>query len=249
MPTALRSAYLGRQCVPLRRPGRRACPRATRRSLSSVLDRWRGPCRDSSGSPCRTSRTARSAACRRRRAAVSWARGHERPRGIAERSMISVTTRPSWTIVVGQAEQRRASSAGRRCGRSRRRRSRRGAGRPARRSRPRCWRSPSWMSPWFQAKLWRVRARDERARRRRRAGDAPPVAKKNQSGSANSVNVGVRIGSAVTMCRIFISTGSASATMMLFWTALVYGFSQLRPAISRSRLRTAGSVVRRAGCR
>jgi hypothetical protein len=48
-----------------------------------------------------------------------------------------------------------------------------------------------------------------------------PEAKKNQSGSANGVKVGVRNGSAVTMCRVFISTLSASATMMLFSTAPV----------------------------
>src|SRR5712691_8159069 len=43
---------------------------------------------------------------------------------------------------------------------------------------------------------------------------APPVAKKNQSGSANGVKVGVRNGTAVTMCNFFISVWSASATMM-----------------------------------
>ena len=47
-------------------------------------------------------------------------------------------------------------------------------------------------------------------------GVAPPVAKKNQSGSANGVKVGVLIGSAVTMWSVFISVWSASATMMSF---------------------------------
>src|SRR5436309_5007871 len=69
-----------------------------------------------------------------------------------------------------------------------------------------------------------------------------PLAKKNQSGSANGVKVGVRNGSAVTMWSVFISVWSASATMMLFSTAFVYGFSQLSWPISRSRARTTGSV-------
>src|SRR5438270_7083526 len=100
------------------------------------------------------------------------------------------------------------------------------------------------MSPWFHAKLWLVRpgmkahapgvAHD--------AGVVPPVAKRNQFGSANGVNVGVRNGSAVIMCSVFMPVWSARATMMLFSTVLVYGFNQFRPAISRSRLRTTGSV-------
>ena len=74
------------------------------------------------------------------------------------------------------------------------------------------------MSPWFQAKLWLVRAGIEAhaASVAHVAGD--PDAKKNQFGSANGVNVGVRAGSAVTMCSVFISVWSASATMMLFST-------------------------------
>src|SRR5882724_7738632 len=99
----------------------------------------------------------------------------------------------------------------------------------------------SWMSPWFQAKLCGVRAGID-AHSAWVAHAAPPVAKKNQSGSANGVNVGVRYGSAVIMCNVFISVGSASPNMKLFSTVFVYGFSQLRPAISRSRLRTAGAV-------
>ena len=97
------------------------------------------------------------------------------------------------------------------------------------------------MSPWFQAKLWST-VGGMNAQRRRRAVRAPPVAKKNQSGSANGVNVGVRNGSAVTMCSVFIPVWSASATMMLFSTVFVYGFSQLSSAISRSSVRVAGSV-------
>src|SRR5438445_7068111 len=102
----------------------------------------------------------------------------------------------------------------------------------------------SWMSPWFQAKLWLVRAgiKAQAAGVAHTVGVTPPVANKNQSGSANGVNVGVRNGSAVTMCSVFISVWSASATMILFSTVFVYGFNQLKPAISRSRLRTAGSV-------
>ena len=63
------------------------------------------------------------------------------------------------------------------------------------------------MSPWFQAKLWFDRAgmNAHAAGVAQVAGVAPPVAKKNQSGSANGVNVGVRNGSAVTMCKVFIS--------------------------------------------
>ena len=54
------------------------------------------------------------------------------------------------------------------------------------------------MSPWFQAKLWRDRGGID-AQSAGVAQFAPPVAKKNQSGSANGVNVGVRNGSDVTM--------------------------------------------------
>src|SRR4030088_3270663 len=80
------------------------------------------------------------------------------------------------------------------------------------------------------------------------AGVAALVAKKNQFGSANGVNVGVRIGSVVIMCSVFMPVWSASATMMLFSTTPVYGFSQLNWLISRSRLRTIGSVWFRKGC-
>src|SRR5690349_22824032 len=106
------------------------------------------------------------------------------------------------------------------------------------------------MSPWFQAKLWLVLAGivTHAGAVEQSAGVAPPVAKKNQLGSANGVNVGVRNGSAVTMWSVFISVWSASATMMLFSTWPVYGFSQLSPAISRSRFRTTGSVWSRIGC-
>src|SRR5207253_4959164 len=97
------------------------------------------------------------------------------------------------------------------------------------------------MSPWFQAKLWFVRAGIEA----QSAGVGqlpPPVAKKNQLGSANGVNVGLRNWSADIMCSVRISVRSASPAMMLFSTWPVYGFSQLSWAISRSRFRVAGSV-------
>src|SRR5439155_2492540 len=98
----------------------------------------------------------------------------------------------------------------------------------------------SWMSPWFQAKLWFERD----GMNAQAAGVAQLAglfdANKNQSGSANGVNVGVRAGSAVIMWSVFISVLSASATMMLFSTWFVYGFSQCSCAISRSRLRVFG---------
>ena len=48
-------------------------------------------------------------------------------------------------------------------------------------------------------------------------------------GAANSVNVGVRCGSAVTMWSVFISTGSASAAVMFSFTP-VYGFVAVQGA-------------------
>ena len=106
------------------------------------------------------------------------------------------------------------------------------------------------MSPWFHAKLWFDRGgmKEQSTGVAQVAGVVPPVAKKNQSGSANGVNVGVRNGSAVTMCSVFISVWSASATMMLFSTLPVYGFRQLSPLVSRSSVRTTGSVWLRIGC-
>src|SRR4051812_26420632 len=98
------------------------------------------------------------------------------------------------------------------------------------------------MSPWFQAKLCDVRAGIVAHCSGVEQVLVPPVEKKNQSGSANGVKVGVRIGSAVIMCNVFISVLSASATMMLFSTVFVYGFSQLRCAISRSSARVCGAV-------
>src|SRR5919108_1466459 len=91
----------------------------------------------------------------------------------------------------------------------------------------------SWMSPWFQAKLWLVRAgmNAHAPGVAQVVGVVPPVAKKNQFGSANGVNVGVRNGSAVIMCSVFIPAWSAWATMMLFSTVFVYGLSQFSPAI------------------
>src|ERR1043166_530451 len=90
------------------------------------------------------------------------------------------------------------------------------------------------MSPWFHAKLWLVRA----GMKAQSAGVGqlpPPVAKKNQSGSANGVNVGFRNWSADIMWSVFISVRSARATMMFCWSTPVYGFSQWSWAISRSR--------------
>src|SRR5256885_1747734 len=100
----------------------------------------------------------------------------------------------------------------------------------------------SWMSPWFQAKLEFPLAgmNAHAACVAQVAGEFE--AKKNQFGSANGVNVGVRAGSAVIMCSVFISVLSASATMMLFSTTPVYGFSQLSWAISRSRFRVTAAV-------
>ena len=84
----------------------------------------------------------------------------------------------------------------------------------------------SWMSPWFHAKLWFVRAGMNAHAACVAQVAGVPEAKKNQSGSANGVNVGVRSGSAVTMCSVFISVRSASATMMFCSSAPVYGFVQ-----------------------
>src|SRR5438094_5786140 len=84
----------------------------------------------------------------------------------------------------------------------------------------------SWMSPWFQANVWFDGGGIDAhaAWVAQVAGVAE--AKKNQSGSAKSVNVGVRNGSAVTMCSVFSSTGSANATVIPRWSTPVYGFSQ-----------------------
>src|SRR5438132_5457009 len=97
------------------------------------------------------------------------------------------------------------------------------------------------MSPWFQAKLDGPRA-GMKAQSEGSVHVGPPVAKKNQSGSAKSVNVGVLAGSAVIMCSVFSSTGSASACVIPFSTWPEYGFNQLSPALSRSSARTFGSV-------
>ena len=96
----------------------------------------------------------------------------------------------------------------------------------------------SWMSPWFQAKLWDVRSGIVTQ------GDVQlgAPAKKNQLGSANGVNVGVRNGSAVTMCSAFIPVWSACATMMLLSVLPVYGFTALSWLISRSSVRVIGSA-------
>ena len=78
------------------------------------------------------------------------------------------------------------------------------------------------------------------------------VAKKNQSGCANIVSVGVRCGSAVTMWSAFIPTGSATATVRSSgWP--VYGltrlsFASVRPNVARGRIgpaRVARDVDRR----
>src|SRR5256714_13876505 len=78
----------------------------------------------------------------------------------------------------------------------------------------------SWMSPWFHAKLWFVRAgmNAHAAGVAHVAGVVPPGAEKNQAGSANGVDGGVRNGSAGAMWSVFIPVGAARPTMMLFST-------------------------------
>ena len=99
------------------------------------------------------------------------------------------------------------------------------------------------MSPWFHANVSAPELRSGIDAHAAGVGQAPPpVAKKNQFGSANGVYVGVRSGSAVSMCRVLISVRSACATMMLFSTVLVYGFSQLSRAVSRSSFLVTESV-------
>src|SRR2546423_14330497 len=95
----------------------------------------------------------------------------------------------------------------------------------------------SWMSPWFQAKLWL----DLDGMNAHAACVAQVAgvfeAKKNQAGSANGVNVGVRAGSAVGLWGVFISGLSAGATLVLFSRWAVEGVVQVRRGLFRSRLR------------
>src|SRR5206468_6678755 len=64
----------------------------------------------------------------------------------------------------------------------------------------------SWMSPWFQAKPGATHGLPPHV------GFDPAV--KKMSGLPKSVNVGVRTGSALTMCRSRIPIESASATVI-----------------------------------
>src|SRR6185369_6465024 len=64
---------------------------------------------------------------------------------------------------------------------------------------------------------------------------------KNRSALPNIVNVGVRFGSASTMCSAFSSTGSASASA-IFTGPPAYGSDAVALETSCSNLRTAGSV-------
>ena len=68
-----------------------------------------------------------------------------------------------------------------------------------------------WMPPWFHANVAVGGVVGTVMHGEVQFGAA---ANRNQSGCANIVSVGVRCGSAVTMCSAFIPTGSASAAVM-----------------------------------
>src|SRR5438874_218430 len=97
----------------------------------------------------------------------------------------------------------------------------------------------SWKSPWFHAKPGLTQ------------GFAPqlgvnPDAVMKKSALPNSVNVGVRCGSAVSMCSAFSSTGSAKAWATCTTCPLLrYGSGSVRFARLCSSERTLASV--RAG--
>src|SRR4051794_29697056 len=63
-----------------------------------------------------------------------------------------------------------------------------------------------------------------------------------KSGLANSVNVGVRCGSAVTMCSVFSPTLSARYSVSGLVELLTYGSLTWTAAASRSSFRRAASV-------
>ena len=94
-----------------------------------------------------------------------------------------------------------------------------------------------WMSPWFQANPGSTHS-------------ATPVhgfdVWKKKSGLPNIVNVGVRFGSALIMCSVFSSTGSASAcvsgTVCTAPPLRTYGSSEVSPPTSARASRTAASV-------
>ena len=93
----------------------------------------------------------------------------------------------------------------------------------------------SWTSPWFQAKPGATQGFPPHV------GFEPAV--KKMSGLPKSVKVGVRAGSALTMCRICICTESASATVIGDGAPPpTYGSGKVMPPRSRSSFRTAASV-------
>src|SRR5207247_3756662 len=78
-----------------------------------------------------------------------------------------------------------------------------------------------WTPPWFHANVWlllTVFGRNTQLSRLLPAHGVVDEALRKKSPCANGVKVGVRAGSAVTMCRIFSSTGSAIATNSLSLT-------------------------------
>src|SRR5437763_825441 len=93
----------------------------------------------------------------------------------------------------------------------------------------------SWMSPWFQANPGETHGLPPNV------GFEPAVKKK--SGLPKSVNVGVRAGSALIMCRSRIATESASAEVIGVAAPLaLYGSCSVIAPTSRSSLRTVASV-------
>src|SRR5262249_30580942 len=81
----------------------------------------------------------------------------------------------------------------------------------------------SCLSPWFQANPEATHTGVEVG-----FGHAFALIAKKKSGSANCTHVGVRFGSALTMCSAFLPTGSAIASVAgTFCQApvpLLYGF-------------------------
>src|SRR5438034_7700991 len=92
------------------------------------------------------------------------------------------------------------------------------------------------MPPWFHANVW-FEGGGTNTHGFVQFG-AP--AKKKYSPRANIVNVGVRAGSAVTMCSAFSPIGSIIATDG-FSLAPVYGLSVLRLLMSRSSWRVTAA--------
>ena len=99
----------------------------------------------------------------------------------------------------------------------------------------------SCTSPWFQAKPGTAH-RCTPAHWFGEPNDGSDVVKKKSS-FPNSVNVGVRLGSVLTMCSACSSTGSAMLTIIGTVLPLpTYGSGACSPATSRSSFRTVGSV-------